>query len=240
MFPDLSSVLGEGEDSPNIVVHEGSTDKSCFIVHHFISRAVKNGRKLFILGLEQSFGHYHSVGLKSGLNLLKQKENGRVIFYEGLKKILSLCDSDSSKVMSSHLGGVNSLEAMYKDILRVLDDCEVMVVDNLAITTCLGHSSKAIFAFINKLRQTLASRGCQLIIRLSSLPSDPASVSLSSLTNLRSELSISVEGLATGQSRDVSGCIVLRAGERPKRNYQFLFEERGVRIFAPGTSAAVL
>lgn len=224
----------------SVTIHEGSTDKSCFILHHFISKGVKTGQKVFILGLEQSFGHYHSVGLKLGLNLLKQREAKELIFYEGLKKIVSLCECDGPRQLSGDPSGVNSLQAVYSDILSAMADSKVMVVDNLSVLTCLGHTTQAIFAFIYKLRQSLITRGCQLILRLSSLTSDPASVFLSRLADLRCELSITVEGLATGQSRDVTGGLVVRADQGEGRKYQFLLEDRGVRIFAPGTSAAVL
>lgn len=242
MFPQLSSVLGETEDSKLITIHEASTDKSSFVVHHFISRGVKNGKKVFIIGMEQSFGHYHSVGLKLGLNLLKLKESGQIIFYEGLKKILelSLNDSDGSNVLSSDNGSQPTLQALYKDIIEQMKDSDVVVFDNLTILLCLGHTPQHVFAFLHNLRSILIKRGCQFILRLSDLSSEHSSLHLISLVDLRSDVIIKVEDLTTGQSRDVSGCLTVKTGDTPRRNLQFQFEERGVRIFAPGTSAAVL
>ena len=90
MFPQLSSCLGKAESSKVVTVSELAPDKAGFVLHHFISRWLKTGQKVVIVGLEHSFGHYHSVGIKLGYNLLKLRENGQVVFYEGLKKILDL------------------------------------------------------------------------------------------------------------------------------------------------------
>ena len=90
MFPQLSSCLGKAENSKVVTVSELAPDKAGFVLHHFISRWLKTGQKVVIVGLEHSFGHYHSVGIKLGYNLLKLRENGQVVFYEGLKKILDL------------------------------------------------------------------------------------------------------------------------------------------------------
>ena len=52
-----------------VAILEDNSDMGAFVIHHFISRAVKKGQKLLLVGLEQSFGHFHSVGLKLGFNL---------------------------------------------------------------------------------------------------------------------------------------------------------------------------
>merc|ERR1719234_2589412 len=114
-----------------------------FVIHHFISRAIKKGQKLLLVGLEQSFGHFHSVGLKLGFNLLKLREQKSVLFYEGLKRALELGLSCSGPLsgaggdLDRNLEDNNSLEELYKE-----------VVDNLSILHCLGHTPAAIFAFL--------------------------------------------------------------------------------------------
>ena len=61
--------MGEAEESLLVAILEDNSDMGAFVIHHIISRAVKNGQKLLRVGLEQSFGHFHSVGLNLGFNL---------------------------------------------------------------------------------------------------------------------------------------------------------------------------
>ena len=75
MFPQLSSCLGSAEQSKCVTVDESAADKAGFVLHHFISRWLKSGHKVVIVGLEHSFGHYHSVGIKLGYNLRRFEEN---------------------------------------------------------------------------------------------------------------------------------------------------------------------
>jgi hypothetical protein len=40
-----------------------------------------------VIAFEHTLGHYHSVSLKTGENLLKRKETGNLVFFEGLKSV---------------------------------------------------------------------------------------------------------------------------------------------------------
>ena len=205
MFPQLSGAMGEAEDSSMVAILEDNSDMGAFVIHHFISRAVKKGEKLLLVGLEQSFGHFHSVGLKLGFNLLKLREQKSVLFYEGLKRAMELGLSSSGPL--SGAGGDldnlenNSLEELYKEVVAASASCQMVVIDNLSILHCLGHTPAAVFAFLHNLRLHLTTLGIALVVRLTQLPSHPGWVKISKLATLRAGLTIQVEPLATGQSR---------------------------------------
>ena len=127
---------------------------SCF------TRALKKGERVYLLGLEQSFGHYHSVGLKLGLNLLKAREQGTLVFYEGLKKMLELSAIPSPSPLSSASPGVSSLQGLYREVLAGLGESRLLLLDNLSLLSCLGHSVQAVAAFIHHLRLALRARYC--------------------------------------------------------------------------------
>ena len=205
MFPQLSGAMGEAEDSSMVAILEDNSDMGAFVIHHFISRAVKKSQKLLLVGLEQSFGHFHSVGLKLGFNLLKLREQKSVLFYEGLKRAMELGLSSSGPL--SGAGGDldnledNSLEELYKEVVAASASCQMVVIDNLSILHCLGHTPAAVFAFLHNLRLHLKALGIALVVRLTQLPSHPGWVKMSKLATLRAGLTIQVEPLATGQSR---------------------------------------
>ena len=48
--------------------------------------------------MEQSFGHYHGVSMKMGTNLLKLRQSGQLVFYEGLKELPELLSSEPEEV----------------------------------------------------------------------------------------------------------------------------------------------
>jgi len=240
MFPQLSSCLGSVEVSKVVTIDESAADKAGFLLHHFISRWLKNGHKVLIVGLEQSFGHYHSVGIKLGYNLLKLKESGQVIFYEGLKKIL-----DSNFAESSHFQvdepGLNSLKFLYQEICSLVTENTLVVIDQVSILSCMGFTPHSIYTFCHYLVDMMDNLNtCQLVLRVDMVGEE--SVQLVRLLQQLGELNLSVAGLVTGQSRDVSGVITMqdRKERGVNRVFQYRVEDKNVRIFAPGTSSAVL
>ena len=203
MFPQLSGALGEAEDSPLVTILEDTSDMGAFVIHHFISNAVKKGQKMLLVGLEQSFGHFHSVGLKLGFNLHKLREQKSIFFYEGLKRVLELGLNSSGPLSAGggNSNNLNSLEELYKEVVAAASSSQIVVVDNLSILHCLGHSPAAVFAFLHNLRLHLKPLGVALVVRLTNLASDPAWVKTTKLATLRAGLTIEVEPLVTGQSR---------------------------------------
>ena len=74
-------------------------------------------------GIEQSFGHYHGVALKLGLNLLKLKQSGRVMFYEGLKKIPDLLEDTDDDL------GI--MKKIYDEVVKMVGDNTLVIVDQV-------------------------------------------------------------------------------------------------------------
>merc|ERR1712032_1092619 len=138
--------------------------------------------------------------------------------------------------------GNNSLEKLYKEVVAASASCQMVVIDNLSILHCLGHTpaAAAVFAFLHNLRLHLKALGIALVVRLTQLPSHSGWVKMSKLATLRAGLTIQVEPLVTGQSREVSGSLLVRESEGVEREFHFQVEDRGVKVFPPGTSRAVL
>ena len=208
MFPQLSSVLGEAEAAAVVVLVEADADRAAFLLHHFLSAGLRGGGGVFVLGLEQSFGHYHSVGLKLGHNLVKLREAGNLVFHEGLRKVL-----EGGGVLAGGSGGQESLRGLYREVVEAAAGCQVVLVDNLAVLALLGHSPSAVTAFLHQLRRHLGRRGARLVVRATLLPGEGAWARAVALAQLGAGLVLRVEGLPTGHSRCL-GDSGLRAATR--------------------------
>ena len=105
-----------------------------------MSSWLKKGKenKLVIVGFEQSFGHYHGVSMKLGVNLLKLRQSGQVVFYDGLKQIPSLLEQNLEE-----LKFVNSL---YEDIAKLVTENTLIVIDQVAILSSLGLSVRSTYS----------------------------------------------------------------------------------------------
>ena len=94
----------------NLVEEKG--DLGGFLIHHFVADAVKSEGNVVLVGLEQTLGHYHSVGIKLGVDIIKKQKAGTFVFVDLLKSVCdtyaSRCD-DEKRYWNSLLEIVNSV-----------------------------------------------------------------------------------------------------------------------------------
>ena len=184
-----------------------------------------------IVGLENSFGHYHGAGVKLGLNLLQLRQSDRVVFYDGLKNLPKLFEED--------LEDEELVKTIFSDIKKSVRDNTLIIVDQVSILTSLGVGAKYVYLLCHYLSLLINSfNNSQLVIRMFD-----SSDGQSQLVNLVSSLSschVSVRGLETGESRDVSGVLLISTPDTDTKILQFKILDKDVKVFAPGTSSAVL
>ena len=80
--------------------------------------------------------------MKLGVNLLKLKQSGQVIFYEGLKQIPAL--------LEQNLEELQFVKHLYEDIAELVTDNTLLVIDQVSILSCLGfilHETDQKFTF---------------------------------------------------------------------------------------------
>ena len=189
--------------------------------------------------------------MKFGLNLLKLKAAGGVEFFDGLKVIDKTINDDN---------GLFNYLAFKEELLSFLDtnadhhSNAYVIIDKFSILQSLGVCPKEVFSLTRAVQLRVRKYGCVLITRcrgkesnleaLSETESDnyedPTDISSNILSHPAS-LNIIVRPLPTGKSTNVSGNLsFLWATEKSWSRYQFRIEEKDVRIFAKGTSSAVL
>jgi len=249
---DLQSVLRLEEtplEGKFIHICEEEDQLGMFLLHHFIHLGIKRNAKILIIGIENSFGHYNGVGTKFGLNLLKIKGSGGVEFFDGLKVIDKTIQDDN---------GLFNYSAFKEELLSFLDtnaqhhSNTYVIIDKFSILQSLGVCPKEVITLTRAVQLRVRKYGCVLITRCRGKESnleavtetdnceDPTDISSNILSHSAS-LNIIVRPLPTGKSTNVSGNLsFLWATEKNWSRYQFRIEEKDVRIFAKGTSSAVL
>jgi KaiC/GvpD/RAD55 family RecA-like ATPase len=251
MFIEVHSALrldhGGGGDLVCLVEEEDGLGS--FLVHHFLSSSLESQKKVLFLGLEQSLGHYHAVGLKSGINLLKLKESGQLVFLEGLKSIADAYDqttNDSSFNFANGLGVGQLQQHLQRELERLSKDSRVtVIVDKVSLLLSLGVSADAAIAFARTLQRVTSEAGadCVLLGRRDPDDTDEGLNRLTSYLARTSDLSVICWPLEYGKSSSVTGNLRfewINGDDIESGRYQFRVEEKDVKVFALGASRAVL
>ncbi|NXA10094.1 ELP6 protein, partial [Sapayoa aenigma] len=199
-----------------------------------------------------------------GLNLTAAKEQGQLVFLEGLKSCLELLfgEEEEQPGQPSPLqflrDSSSDLKALF-DFVRVSltptgsDSWKgpVLLVDDLSVLLSLGTTPVSVLNFIHYCRASVCSqlKGNIVVLVHSNEDSEDEENELvvNSLCH-HSDLILWVEGLATGFCKDVHGQIRIikrlslqQAGEQDvTQTYQYKIQDRNVTFFARGLSAAVL
>jgi len=235
MFSDLEALTGCLDTVNFITTLDETRVRSGFLAHHFIGYGVKHLKKVIVVGLDQTFGHYHSVAVKLGQNLIQLKESGRFCFIDALNYFLS-----SALGTNSILRTESGLKQFYEEILQHLEPNSILILDDLSPLSTMGFSDRDVVLLISKFREVVEERNCKLICGLSSVMPG----CLTNYISRMSHLHFSIQDMKTGRSRDVSGHLSIttscKNGDIQQQNYQFRLEEKNVRVFPPGTSGAVL
>ncbi|XP_021394660.2 elongator complex protein 6 isoform X1 [Lonchura striata] len=264
MLAELNELLGAAPERPDAgkftLLRDTRTDGS-FLVHHFLSFYLRAGCKVCFVALLQSFSHYNIVAQKLGVNLAAAKEQGQLVFLEGLQSCLDLLFGEEEQPGQPNplqfvSGSTPELRALF-DFVRVslsaADSWKgpVLLVDDLSVLLSLGAAPVAVLDFIHYCRVYVCCqlKGNVVVLVHSNEDSEDEENELvvNSLCH-HSDLILWAEGLATGFCKDVHGQIKIikrlslrQAAEQDLvQTYQYKIQDRNVSFFAPGLSAAVL
>ncbi|XP_043921955.1 elongator complex protein 6 isoform X2 [Protopterus annectens] len=267
MFVELSNILSRGTGATEqqqgklVLLIDSNTDGS-FLVHHHLSASLKANRKVCFLGFAQSFSHYSSVAQKMGVSLAAAKEQGQLVFLEGLKSSLELLSAEDTAAEKSHplqflsfpSADMKSLyDYVQSSLLQVVGSEwkePVLIIDDLSILLSLGLSTGHILDFIHYCRASICLRlkGDMVALVHSDDQQDEENELLVKWLHHQSSLVIQAEGLSTGYCKDIHGQVKITWREPPQTAfgsdvtelYQYKLLDKNVSFFARGTSAAVL
>ena len=242
MFPQVETSLRLDKrplEGAHVAIVEEESHLGSVLVHHFLSKEIKAGNSVVFLGLEQSIGHYHAVGMKSGVNLLKSRESGQIIFVEALKQ-LSDAYIDGFDTLLDRIAG-EVFEAL-TDIVAKRPGIKVtVIIDKLTLLLSLGFSTRDVFVFVRKLALKLGEVGGNLVTLCHRTEDKEDCNKLANVVGEDADLSVVVWPLTSGKSSSVTGNMRFYwKGSRESGRYQFRTEEKDVKVFALGMSSAVL
>jgi hypothetical protein len=241
-----------------IAVEEHHGSNANFVLNCLIAEQVRKEGAVCLVALHNSVGHYHNVGTKLGYNLLQLQEKGYVESIEVLKLL-----NESVNVVHEHqpqdiffCGEENTTRNLFHLIegktKQLLEKRKLasLVIDDLSDMLSLGIPIKEVLSFLQYCRTLLESqRGLSLVVLTHVAESDEEQRLLATGLCHVSDVIVTICGLKTGQSSDVSGAMKvihrrldqsMVTHEWNKQNlYHFKLLDRQVKVFAPGTAPSL-
>lgn len=252
MFPELQNALSP-ERRKFTLITDWKTDGS-FLIHHFLSYYLKSRWKVCFVALAQSFSHYNLIQQKLGVNLPSARDDGQLVFVEGLRSYTNLLFSETPETDSHNplrfLRSSVDLRPLYDFISAALAPSageewkgRALIVDDLSLLTSLGITPVQILDFIHYCRAGVCHelQGEVVCLVHRDEEDEDGEVLLKSLCH-QSGLVLQAEGLSTGFCKDVHGQLTITHKQPQEHSvvYQYKIQDKNVSFFAPGLSAAVL
>lgn len=259
MTSSVCSALGT--DKENMVgkltaVEEYHGSNGNFVLNCLIADQIQKGGGVCLVALHNSFGHYHNVGTKLGYNLCQLQEKGCVESIEVLKLINgslnTIHDGSEQNIFGNEESTVRNLFYLIEEkIKKLLQNIKLvsLVIDDLSDLLYLGIPLKDVLSFLQYCRTLLDSQpGLSLVVLTHIAEGDEEQKLLTAGLCHVADMTVTICGLKTGQSSDVSGAMKVthRRWDQPtvahkwnKQNlYHFKLLDRQVKVFAPGTASS--
>ncbi|XP_023333779.1 uncharacterized protein LOC111705456 isoform X2 [Eurytemora carolleeae] len=182
MFSSIEGVLGGQENIKFWSVLDQTKGKVGFLNHHFIGTNLKY-KKVILIGLDQTFSHYHAVALKLGHNLTKQREEKKLRFFNGARHILL-----NTIGQESMLRPENGLKELYKEISDLLEPDSFLILDNISVLTSLGFSNREVYLFLTKLSKLVDGLNSSMLSTFAQLEPDLLTYNISRNSDIHFEI----------------------------------------------------
>jgi len=214
-----------------------------FLTYHFLHLALRQSSNVTLVGLENTFGHYNGVSSKFGINMTKSREAGQINFIDGLKLVSENVNDDG---VVDTLPLLNSIISQVKQCVK---ENTVLIIDKISLLHSLGLTNREMLALVQELQSICEQHKSCLVTRsrtLTGLGEDDSHDEgdhISAFLSHTANLTIAVRPLASGRSSTVTGnlCFLWNIPEEGQiQHFQFRVEEKDVKVFAIGTSGAVL
>lgn len=201
MFKDISNCVDFEQKNPFLtLISSACTSDSSFLIHHFISYALKSKKHCYFLNLSQTWSHYKSVQSKLGNTVLLNESIEKSLFQNidfvkqtSVQRLVQLGEDTTT-----HL-----IEQLFNNFFASLtknNSESIVIIDDLSILNLLGLNENYIFKLIYKIR-SLNSK-VNLIIQMQSFTW--STHLLNDLARM-SEIYFKIEDLVTGYSKDIQG-----------------------------------
>ncbi|KAK4480263.1 hypothetical protein RD792_013329 [Penstemon davidsonii] len=243
----LDEALGGGGGGRVILIEDCVETSGAFVVHHLLKRSLSNPHSsdvVVFLSFANPFSHYDRILRKMGCNLVIQRDNKRLLFFD----MLMLKRADGKK-------GEELLLALYGEVQKAVEVCLsregiqhiTLIIDDISLVEVDANgSSNLVLDFLHYCYTLTAQFGCSLItLNHEDVYSTVDRPALLLQSEYLADVVIKAEPLATGLAADVHGQLtVVNKGLRLDgsgnsisriRNFHFKIKETSVDYFYPGS-----
>ncbi|KAL2482415.1 Elongator complex protein 6 [Forsythia ovata] len=243
----LDDALGFVDDGGERVflIEDCVETSGAFVLHHFLKHSLSphSSDAVIFLSFSQPFSHYDRILRKMGCNLVVQRDNKRLIFFDML--MLDCLGREEGKTSE------DLLLALYEKIHKAVEICSspegtrniTIIIDDVSLlevaANCLPN---LVLDFLHYCYSLTAQFGCSLItLNHEDIYSSSDEPSLLLQMEYQADVVIKAEPLSTGLATDVHGQLtVLDKGLRgcfgnsgKIRNFQFRIKDNQVSKLRP-------
>lgn len=262
MFSGLNAYLGLDDQKSTtenefITITNSNTDGS-FLLHHFIATYLVGKRcKICLFSLSQTFTHYSNAAQKLGIDLKSHMDIGQFHLIDGMQILYdSYLSEDKHSLSPSTIASLilTKLKQSEKSAGKGELPTEgndgahqpwLVIIDDVSQLLNAGRTIEEIGDLILMLKSINSSRNTSFLTLTRCKQEDDELDLLNNYLRHESSLLINVNALQTGYSPDLDGELeILSNWHHSRRSTQqklhFKLQNKDVKLFAPGTSSAVL
>ncbi|XP_043235269.1 uncharacterized protein LOC122388334 [Amphibalanus amphitrite] len=239
MFTDLVDLLHTDTVQGHfLAVTEQPPADASFVLCHLINRALRAGGAVRVLALDKPPAHYRHLCAKCGADVRQAEAAGALTFVDGAQLTARALRSDSGALTA---GGPLPVRAVFDQLTGSADrSASLLVLDNLSALAALGCRPADLLLLVHNLQRWCRRRDAALATLTSRDADDRTLCQLAAAVAGSADLAVTVRGLSSGHCAEVTGELELRRPGEAALLRQFKAEDRNVRVFAAGTSRAVL
>lgn len=239
----------------------GRSARECRANGLLLPRPSETSTAVLLLTCHHSASHYRNQCLKLGLNLTSLSQKGLYEELDLMKAISTaltpehpsdanpLCTevsdleprSETSPVNENGTVDVKNLFCTLREkLIKMRQNFKsvCLIVGNINDVANSGVSTANLFIFINYLQGLLSEiNNMSLVISTHVTDEDENERLLGAFLKSASDLTVTVSGLQTGLSKDVSGCLSVWGQSVSSGTYHYRLLDRQVKMFSPGASS---
>ena len=237
-----------------------ATDGS-FLIPQLTSFYLKNilHHNVILISFLNNFDHYNTISAKLGINLTSALNENKFAFIDCLSQHTSARGSENifscPLIDQENKSALLSLTTCLHDVIDAhcklrSENPLVVLIDDLSVPVMVGlpcvEAVSFVFSTCSKLTERLAATSSVCVLVASSGDRESAEYRLAHHLSFESDILLTVEGLASGFSKEVHGKLIARSRKLSpeiaphQEECHFKLEDRGVKLFAIGTATGVL
>ncbi|KAK9064124.1 hypothetical protein SSX86_017996 [Deinandra increscens subsp. villosa] len=242
---DAGESNSRGPEKGLVVLVEDCVETSgAFVLHHLIKRFLSpnlssSDNVVLLVAFAQPFSHYDRILRKMGCNLVAQRENKRLLFFDML---MLECPDD---------GVEDGLIAFYGNIQKAVEvnssnkNITIMIDDISLLEVATNGSTKDVLNFMHYCHTLKTQFGCTIIkILHEDIYSSGDGFTFPLQMEYLADITIKAQPLITGLAEDVHGQLTVlnkgtidgfRNSKGKIHNFHYKIKENSVDYFYPGS-----